>query len=139
MLSSATLHKLVHFGIELVQAGLAELNIVFTTALLLPYGTTTQFSIYSTISPTLNSFLQARHFADLPCFFPKITFCGFLNAGCSRNIVARFPSVFQKENINFPGSLSGHCWTLILSHLFQSTYFWELTHPLQQGSLEEQT
>ena len=65
MLSSVTVCTLVHFGIELVQAGLTQLKIVFTAALLLRYGTTTQSSVLSTISPTLNSFMQARHYADL--------------------------------------------------------------------------
>lgn len=107
MLSSVTLRTVVHFGIELVQAGLTLLKIVFSTTLLLPYGTTTQFSIFITIYPTLNSFLEARHFADLPYFFPKITFNGFLNAGCSRNIVARFLFGVSKGKYNFSGIVIG--------------------------------
>lgn len=96
MLSQVTLCRLVHFGTELEQAALARLKILFTTTKLLPYGAITQFSILSTISPTLNSFLQPHHFADLPCSFPKVTFCSYLNAGCSPNIVARRIFVVSK-------------------------------------------
>ena len=107
MLSQVTLRTLVHFAIELVQASLAHLKIVFTATLLLPYGTTTQFFILSTISPTLNSFPKAQHFADLSCFFPNVTFCSFLNAGCSQNIVARLTFGVSNGIYKFSGIVNG--------------------------------
>ena len=90
-------------------------------------GATTQFSILSTIYPTLSSFLQPHHFADLPCSFPKVTFCSYLNAGCSPNIVTRRILLSQKEYTNFKGLLLGHCWTRIFRRTnimyFQNTLF----------------
>ena len=92
---------------------------------MLPYGTTTQFSILSTICPILSFFLQARHFADIPCFFPKITFCDFLNPGYSRNIVARFLFGVSKGKCKFSGIVIWALLNIDTKSFFQCMYLWE--------------
>ena len=109
VLSSVTLRTLLLYGIELHWIGASWFSATKDRIYKWPccYHTRKQFSIFSTISPTLNSFPEAQHFADLPCIFLRVPFCGFLKEGYTRNTVARFLFGVSKGTYKFSRMVIG--------------------------------